>query len=111
MNSPSDRGRRLASMSPSPTVRAAETSRSDVSSGSSSSNRLTSYPTLTALSAARWRGGLRLRGEHLVGGLLGLLERKPKSDKRFHHRAADRVTIEGHGARRVHRPDLVAQFE
>ena len=99
MNSPSDRGRRLASMSPSPTVSAGR-DLAVVGLLVRRRRRIGSFVTQHRQRRAQRRRRVRLRlvGEHLVGGFLGLLERKAKSDKGFHHRAAHRVAVDGRQA-------------
>src|SRR4051794_15221729 len=99
MNSPSDRGRRLASISPSPTVSAGVTSRS--SSGSSSSKRPMSLPAQHRQRRAQGagRGRIRIVGEHLVGGLLGLFERETEPDQSLDDRPPDAVPAGGGNTR------------
>ena len=76
MNSPSDRGRRLASTSPSPTVSAGGHLPVVGRRRSSSSKRLIAvFPSIdSADRSAVEVVGLGIVGEHLVGGLLGLLD-------------------------------------
>ena len=67
-----------------------------VSSCSSSSNRPIYFlPSIdSAARSALDVVGVRVVGEHLVGGLLGLLDREPEPDECFHDRSADAVTTD-----------------